>query len=239
MKRLFFIILIVYSCDSLSEDSTTLPGNYYIEKGWLAFSSKNYSDAHTNFDIAIETNDEKSEYHLLSFIGKGWVDMYKAKTKYDSTDALENLLDLSHEYFDTALNIIQEIDSNLYTDVNKMDLYVGIVLQNYFVAKQKSANQILWESINLDLDLEIEEHYRNSILYSNRVDNEYIFEYDNEIDYDYITLIKIENYILVGELDSAIHFFNNSDFECIYTVNDSTIVECLCTLINNGKCPFD
>ena len=40
-------------------------------------------------------------------------------------------------------------------------------------------------------------------------------------------------------MDEITNFFNNSDFECIYTVNDSTIVECLCTLINDGKCPFE
>ena len=75
---------MVWGCTSLIEKSAPLEGNFYIQDGWLAFSSSKYEEADKHFNTAIETNDEHTIYHFLSSIGKGWTYMYNAKTKSDS-----------------------------------------------------------------------------------------------------------------------------------------------------------
>ncbi len=59
------------------------------------------------------------------------------------------------------------------------------------------------------------------------------------IDYEDIILLRIENYILTGEVDSSIFYYNEYGFDCSQAVTEYTIIECLCEVINDGNCPFD
>ena len=238
MKQyIYIIILIICGCNSFVEQTAPLKGDFYIQDGWLAFSSKKYKEADKYFNTAIETNDERSVYHFLSSIGKGWTYMYNAKTKYDSIMIKENMIELSGEYFDIALSILPDLDENLYKTKDIMNLYSGLTMQRVYIAKQKAANETLWETSNFELSSEIDVLYRQSIVYSYKVDSEYIFQYDTDLEYEDIILLRIENYILIGEIDSAIYNYNEYGFEC--SLSDNTIVECLCEEVNDGNCPFD
>ena len=80
MNRIAYMsILMVWGCTSLIEKSAPLEGNFYIQDGWLAFSSKKYEEADKHFNTAIETNDSGSVFHFLSLVGLGWTNIYKAQ----------------------------------------------------------------------------------------------------------------------------------------------------------------
>ena len=241
MKRFTFIMIIVsWGCNTLVEQSTPLEGDFYIQDGWLAFTSKKYEEADKHFDTAIETNDERSIYHLLSSIGKGWTYMYNAKTKSDSVLVAENMVVLSGNYFDAALSILPELDDNLIKTNDLMNLYSGLTLQRAYSAKQKAANGIHWETTNSGLSDKVETLYRQSITYSFYLEPTFVFQYDTSLDYEDIILIRIENYILIGEIKSAVFYYKDYGFECNDNeVNEDTIIECLCEVINDGNCPFD
>ena len=240
MKQLTYLsILIFLGCNTLKEETAPLEGDFYIQDGWLAFSTKKYEEADKHFNTAIETNDEFSVYHFLSSIGKGWSYMYNAKTKSDSVIVAENMVVLSGNYFDIALSIFPELDNNLIETNDVMNLYAGLTLQRAYSAKQIAANEILWETENSELGSEIDALYKQSIAYSYKVDSEYVFKYDNDLVYEDIILLRMENYILIGEIKSAIINYKDYGFECSQTVTESTIIECLCEVVNDGECPFE
>jgi hypothetical protein len=87
---------------------------------------------------------------------------------------------------------------------------------------------------------EIDSLYRQSITYSFYIDNPFIFQYDTSFDYEDIILLRIENYILIGEIDSAVYYYKDYGFECNGNDinNDSIIEECLLPLITEVV-PFD
>ena len=85
IKRFTYLsIMILWGCNILVEQTTPLKGDFYIQDGWLAFSSEKYEEADKHFNTSIETNETGSIYHFLSSIGKGWTYMYSAKIKNDS-----------------------------------------------------------------------------------------------------------------------------------------------------------
>ena len=165
--------------------------------------------------------------------------MYNAKTKSDSVRVAENMVVLSGNYFDAALSILPELDNNLIETNDLMNLYSGLTLQRAYSAKQKGANGIHWETEYLDLSDEIDSLYRQSITYSFYIENPFVFQYDTSLDYEDIILLRIENYILIGEIDSSIFYYNEYGFDCSQAVTEYTIIECLCEVINDGNCPFD
>ena len=240
MKRFTYLsILILWGCNTLVEQNTPLKGDYYIQDGWLAFLSNKYEEADKHFNTAIETNEQGSIYHFLSSIGQGWTCLYSAQTKYDYIFVAESLIDQSGEYFDTALSILPELDDNLYNNSDLMNLYFGLTLQRAYSAKQKAANGINWETMNTDLSDAIDLLYQESIAYSFKVESHFIFQYDTNLDYEDIILLRIENYILIGEIDSAVFYYKDYGFECNGNdINDDSIIECLCITINDGNCPF-
>ena len=242
MKRrpIYLSFLILFGCNSLVEQTTPLKGDFYIRDGWLAFTSERYDEANKHFNTAIETNEIGSIYHLLSSIGKGWAFMYNAKTSYDSITVAENLVDSSGVNFNTALNILPQLDDSLFVENDVMNLYFGLTLQCAYSAKQKAANEINWETTNSNLNDKIDSLYRQSIAYSLYIDSLFTFQYDSNLDYEDIILLKIENYILIGAIDSAVFYYQSYGFECNGNeIDDDSIIECLCFAINDGSCPFE
>ena len=121
-----------------------------------------------------------------------------------------------------------------------MNLYAGLTLHRAYSAKQKAVNEILWETLNSELGNEIDVLYRQSIAYSHKVNSNYVFQYDSALDYENIVLLRIENYILIGEVDSALFYYRDYGFYCNGNdIDENTIIECLCITLNNGDCPFN
>ena len=64
--------------------------------------------------------------------------------------------------------------------------------------------------------------------------------YEVAEEYEDIILLRIENYILIGEIDSALFNYKDYGFECNGNdINEDSIIKCLCIAINDGSCPFD
>jgi len=241
VNRLKYIIILFFiGCNSFIEKDSPLDVEFYIKDGWLAFSSNLYQEAINHFNTAIETSESNSIYHFLAYIGKGWSFMYNAKTKNDSINVQKNLISSSGIYFNNALEILYDLDGELYNVNQLMDLYSGITLQLSYRAKQIAAHNINWETSNLELKTEIDSIYRKSIHYSSKIYESYFFNYDSSVTYETIILQRIENYIIIGEIDSAIFHYKDYGFDCNgYNIDYSSIVECLCITLNNGDCPFE
>ena len=208
MKRFTYLsILILWGCNTLVEQNTPLKGDFYIQDGWLAFSSNKYEEADKHFKTAIETNENSSIYHFLSSIGKGWTYMYSAKIKNDSIHVAENFVDSSAAYLNTAFNILPQLDNNLINTNDIMNMYAGLTLQRAYSAKQKAANENNWETANSELSDEIDILYRQSIEYSFEVESSFIFQYDTRLDYEDIMLLRIENFIFLFNFHARAHVF--------------------------------
>ena len=131
MIKYIKIIIIIFSfgCNNLLEESKPLKGDFYIQDGWLAFSSENYEVADKHFNTAIESNDSGSVFHFLSLIGLGWSNIYKAQKNGETSSngfvkiAGENLSAAN----DILLNLsIEEITSKLIED---FDFILNIFLK--------------------------------------------------------------------------------------------------------------
>ena len=143
IKRITYIsILILWGCNTLVEQTTPLEGNFYIQDGWLAFTSKKYDQADKHFNKAIETNDSGSVVHFLSFVGLGWTHIYKAYLNQETS--VNGFVKSAGENFDHALNLLSALTGNPidYSDIN--NLYAGLTIQRAYYAKQKAANEKGW-----------------------------------------------------------------------------------------------
>ena len=239
IKQIGYIsILILWGCNTLLEQTTPLDGEFYIQDAWLAFTSRDYDEADKHFNTAIETTDSGSVVHFLSFVGLGWTHIYKAHNLQETSD--NGWVKSAGDNFDYALNILFELNGNSpdISDVN--NLYAGLTLQRAYYAKQKAANEMGWETTNKSLSDIVRILYEESIEFSKNLDSNFIFKHDFSLTYDDIILLRIGNYILLGDMEEAIEEFKQADFECgDQGVNEETIVECLCAASNGGNCPFD
>ena len=79
--------------------------------------------------------------------------------------------------------------------------------------------------------------YRQSIHYGLNLDSTFIFQYDQNTDYQDILLLRINNYVFIGEIDSALFYYNiygnNFGFECTDT-NINNIIDCIANLDSNS-----
>ena len=238
-KRITYICIItLWGCSTLVEQTTPLEGNFYIQDGWLAFTSKRYDEADKHFKTAIETNESGSVVHFLSFVGLGWTQIYMAHSTQETSE--KGLVKSAGANLDAAFNLLAEITENPPDSSDINNLYAGLTLQRAYFAKQKAANEIGWETTNKSLSDIVRILYEESIEFSNNLDSNFIFQHDFSLTYDDIILLRIGNYILLGDMTEAIEEFKQADFECgDQGVNEETIVECLCVASNGGNCPFD
>ena len=246
---------MVWGCTSLIEKSAPLEGNFYIQDGWLAFSSSKYEEADKHFNTAIETNDSGSVLHFLSLVGLGWTNIYKAQAIGEKTS--NGLVKISGESFDAALNIvfnlnIEVITLELYEDYFNgiTDMYAGLALQRSYFAKQKSANENAWETTNESLSDTVRILYEESIDFSIQLESDYIFQHDVKLTYNDILVLRTGNYLILGNIEEAILSFNQIDFDqlgfevdeaCKQEFEDDKLedlIECLCIVSHNGFCPF-
>jgi hypothetical protein len=255
IKRIAYIsILLVWGCNSLIEKSAPLEGNFYIQDGWLAFSSSKYDEADKHFNTAIETNDSGSVFHFLSLVGLGWSNIYKAHM-IEGTSSNGYVNDAG-ERLNAANNLMLNINIEEITfDLNEdyfngiTDMYAGLALQRSYFAKQKSANENAWETTNESLSDTVRILYEESIDFSIQLESDYIFQHDVKLTYNDILVLRTQNYLILGNIEEAILSFNQIDFDQLgFEVNEaceqgvdfdaSKLIECLCIVSHNGFCPF-
>ena len=154
MKRIAYIsILLVWGCNSLIEKSVPLDGEFYIQDGWLAFSSSKYEEADKHFNTAIETNDSGSVFHFLSLVGLGWTNIYKAQMIEETSR--NGCVNNAGKNLNAANNLMLNMNiEEIIFDLNAVyfngitDMYAGLTFQRSYFAKQKSANENAWETAN-------------------------------------------------------------------------------------------
>tara|TARA_B100001029_G_scaffold67047_1_gene54467 strand:+ start:166 stop:888 length:723 start_codon:yes stop_codon:yes gene_type:complete len=239
IKAFIYINLaFILSCNVFDEQIAPLEGKFYIQDGWLAFSSQLYNESIKHFNTAIETNEFGSLYHILSSIGKGWSFMYEAKSSISNDSVTNALLDSSSSNFVFAMDLYLSNNNIFEFQDDLLNLYTGLMLQNSFSAKYKST--IKTYQVDINLNKEIDSLYKQSIIFASKIDRPFNFQYDDKINDDKISLINIENYIMVGELDSAIYYYLQDGFECDgMEINHNSIISCLCIDMNDGACPFE
>ena len=243
---------MILGCNSLIEKSAPLNGDFYIQDGWLAFSSSEYEEADKHFNTAIETNDSGSVIHFLSLVGLGWSNIYKAQMigETSSNGYVNNAGKNLNAANNLMLNInIEEITLDLNEDYSNgiTDMYAGLALQRSYFAKQKSANENAWETTNESLSDTIRTFYEESVEFSKQLENDFVFQHDLKLKFNDILILRTENYLILGNIEEAILSYGQIDFdqlgfevneECIQGVDASTLVECLCLVSHNGTCPF-
>jgi len=254
-NRIVYIsILMILGCNSLIEKSAPLNGDFYIQDGWLAFSSSKYEEADKHFNTAIETNDSGSVIHFLSLVGLGWSNIYKAQMigETSSNGYVNNAGKNLNAANNLMLNInIEEITLDLNEDYSNgiTDMYAGLALQRSYFAKEKSVNKIAWETTNEALSDTVRNLYEESIEFSLQLDSDYIFQHDVKLTYNDILVLRTQNYLILGNTKEAISSFNQIDFDqlsfevneaCKQVVEDDIehLIECLCIVAQNGTCPF-
>ena len=243
---------MVLGCNFLIEKSAPLDGDFYIQDGWLAFSSSRYEEADKHFNTAIETNDSGSVFHFLSLVGLGWSNIYKAQAieETSSNGYVKNAGENLNAANNLMLNInIEEITLDLREDYfnGRSHMYAGLVLQRGYYAKQKAANELTWETTNATLSDTVKILYEESVEFSNQLDSNFVFQHDLKLKFNDILLLRTENYLILGNMKEAILSFNQIDFdqlgfevnaECKQDVDAGTLGECLCLVSHNGTCPF-
>ena len=124
---------MILGCNSFIEKSAPLDGVFYIQDGWLAFSSSKYEEADKHFNTAIETNDSGSVFHFLSLVGLGWSNIYKARMIEETSS--NGYIKNAGENLNAANNLmpninIEEITLDLEEDYFNgiTDMYAGLAL---------------------------------------------------------------------------------------------------------------
>ena len=249
INRIAYIsILMVLGCNFLIEKSAPLDGDFYIQDGWLAFSSSRYEEADKHFNTAIETNDSGSVFHFLSLVGLGWSNIYKAQAieETSSNGYVKNAGENLNAANNLMLNInIEEITLDLHGDyyIGRSHLFAALALQRSYYAKQLAANGVISETISNT----VRTLYEESVEFSEQLENDFVFQHDVNLRFNDILVLRTENYLILGNIEEAILSFNQIDFdqldfevneECKQGVDSSKLVECLCLVSHNGTCPF-
>ena len=243
---------MVWGCNFLIEKSAPLDGDFYIQDGWLAFSSSRYEEADKHFNTAIETNDSGSVFHFLSLVGLGWSNIYKAQAieETSSNGYVKNAGENLNAANNLMLNInIEEITLVLHGDyyIGRSHLFAALALQRSYYAKQLAANGVIWETTNATLSDTVRILYEESVEFSEQLENDFVFQHDVNLRFNDILVLRTENYLILGNIEEAILSFNQIDFdqldfvvneECKQGVDSSTLVKCLCLVSHNGTCPF-
>ncbi|MDP6853841.1 MAG: hypothetical protein QF472_07805 [Candidatus Marinimicrobia bacterium] len=245
------MVFLSLGCEALLEQTSPLEGTFFIEDGWIAFETQNFDTADKHFSTAISQNETDSLILFQSHVGLGWTKLYKGREVLE-TDA-QGFIHYSGIQFKIAQSIMSAMEGNMMYDtipefiLNKIDLNAGLSYQNAYMARLLSLNGTLWESANSTLSDSINQMIFESISYSENLAEDFIFRHDSSLVFHDIVLLRVENYILLGDLTSATTHYNEMDKttfsfeiseECSVPITEEKIIECTCILINHGDCPF-
>ena len=231
MKK-FILILSIYlfSCElgDLQENTGMLSGSYYINQAWDYFQIQDYSTAEELFVAPLDGDNR--DYDKLAYVGLGWTMIYKSNMDLSigNKSNRETMRSMSEQYFNNALSIHNNEESLDSSTVSELDiLYSGLAFSNSYTAFR-------WQEEYFSQGLE--EQYWDSVkVYSNKVidfadmisTNEFIFPYDESLDYNVIRFLKAQTYLRLNDIVNALKELNQLDScqqctqEDIYTCIDS------------------
>jgi len=205
MKRYFYIlILFLFSCDELLEQSGPLSYETLIAEGWSYFIDGNYNMSEELFSEVLDIDPSFVPYYSEAFLGLGWSNLYNAKNLLGASvdDFYQRLAlrDSAHVLLMLAYDEISEYSGNendeLFLLNLKPDLYAGL---SYAIS-----SLILYEDYYGD---EADELVNNALSYSDSLlalEPDYFFTYDSSnINANSIHLLRAQLYLEIDEYDLA------------------------------------
>lgn len=234
-KILIILILFMFGCEELEEQTTPLSGIFYVFEGWNKFMEQDYDRAKELFSATLLA-DEGSEtnYYDYAHAGLGWTAIYKANVNpgIDKRTLRETLRTEAIDHFESADTGVQlrliagemnSLDSLLYANV-----MAGKIFNTSYLALDKAmefytdgSDDSVWdEVISYSQDV-IED---SQILLE--IFDDYDFEYDENIDVNNIRFLRSQSYIRLSDFESAkteINLIENLD--CNF--DQISVIECL------------
>ena len=237
MKKIFtLLILFLFSCEELEEQTTPLSGNFYVFEGWNEFMAQDYDRAKEYF-LATLLVDEVSDsnYSAYAYSGLGWTAIYKANVNpgINNMALRDSLRTEGIDYFDSALSIIEDttivgIIDSLQSSLMYANVLAGVVFHTSYLAIDKAmefysdgSNDLVWkEALNYS---QLVISSSDSLL---SIFADYDFEYDENINVEDIRLLRAQSYIRLSDFDNAaieIQMITNLDCD----LSQISVVECL------------
>ena len=236
MKHIYIIlILFIFGCEELEEQTTPLSGIFYVFEGWNAFMEQDYDRAKELFSATLLA-DEGSEtnYYDYAYAGLGWTAIYKANVNpgINNRTLRENLRSEAIDHFASADAGVQlrldaenmnNLDSLLYANV-----MAGRIFNTSYLALDKAmefysdgSDDSVWNEALDYSQLVITDS--DTLLYKFA---DYDFEYDENINVNDIRLLRAQSYIRLGDFDSAkVEIELNTELICDW--NEISVVQCL------------
>lgn len=232
MKKylLTFVTVLFLSCSAFNEKTELLACSYYIQDGWLAFSSADYDEAEELFNTPCQPSNDPF-YQFLSHIGLGWTHTYKANSILytEENDNKDSLRLLAGEDYQNAWDIIPDLNIDLMSSDlqvqfqdSEMSLYAGQSFHYFYLAKKAHENDGSWDNA--------EDLYQQALSMSEtlmNMDSGFIFPFDTSLDYNDIYLLRAQIHFVLNQPGEAITEFMESDYECVDELNSDTIMGCL------------
>ncbi len=228
MKHIYIIlILFMFACEELEEQTTPLSGIFYVFEGWNAFMEQDYDRAKELFSATLLA-DEGSEtnYYDYAYAGLGWTAIYKANVNpgINNRTLRENLRSESIDHFESADAGVQlRLDAENMNNLDSL-LYANVMAGRssllYYLSKDLEVdyyNDGFDESLRNDASLS----YKKMISESDTLLNQfplYEFQYDINININFIRHHRAASFYRLSDLES-----DNVDVEINYL--DSTIIE--------------
>jgi hypothetical protein len=236
MKKIYIIlILVIFACEELEEQTTPLSGIFYVFEGWDSFMEQDYDRAQELFSATLLA-DEGSEtnYYDYAYAGLGWTAIYKANVNpgIGKRTLRETLRTEAIDHFESAdagvqLRLIaggmSSLDSLLYANV-----MAGKIFNTSYLALDKAmefytdgSDDSVWdEVISYSEDVITESQILLEIF------DDYDFEYDENINVDDIRLLRAQSYIRLSDFESAeIEIGLIESLDCNF--DEISAIECL------------
>ena len=242
MKHIYIIlILFMFACEELEEQTTPLSGIFYVFEGWNAFMEQDYDRAKELFSATLLA-DEGSEtnYYDYAYAGLGWTAIYKANVNpgINNRTLRENLRSESIDHFksaDTGVNLrlvtgnMSSLDSLLYANV-----MAGKIFNTRYLALNKAiefysdgSDTTVWNDALDYSQLVIRDS--DTLLYKFA---DYDFEYDENINMNDIKLLRAQSYIRLGYIDSAkVEIESSDEFFCDW--DEISVIQCVYSVGSN------
>ncbi len=242
-NKLFYIISLVlfFSCDAfdeivseLDESEAQLEYDYYIQEGWAAVASQDYSSSVDFFDYLISIYQSSGlseqiteELIFEAYHGFAWSNLFLSNTFYGDQNSDQRALhrDISYNSFFVSDSIFNSINFN-GSDFNyHCDILAGKVLYHdykiYYYLNQyfeydgdsQFLDSLSYYSDGEDLVDSNQNGYLELGLEAlvNQMNNDcsgYSFQ-DGYIDINGINMMLIKDYIRKGEYQEAVNFISN------------------------------
>ena len=203
-KYIYILILFLFSCEELLEQSGPLSYETLIDEGWSYFVDKNYDMSEELFAEVLDIDPSLVPYYSEAFLGLGWSNLYHAKEMSGSSvdDFYKRLAlrDSANVLLSLAVDEITQYTGNENDEAILLalepDLYAGL---SYAIS-----SLVLYEDYYGD---QTEDLIQSALQYSDSLlalDPNYYFQYDSSnINTNSIHLLRAQLYLEIDQYDLA------------------------------------